>query len=69
MARSVSGNHVFLAPPGAVERDWSVLLDMGQWISLRMSFTDFLWAALSGELDVPVVEGEPMYEPVGAVEP
>lgn len=69
VARSVSGNHVFLAPPGAVERDWSVLLDMGQWISLRMSFTDFLWAALSGELDVPVVEGEPMYEPVGAVEP
>lgn len=69
VARSVSGNHVFLAPPGVAGREWSVLLDMGQWVSLSMSCTDFLWLALRGELEVPVIEGEPSFQSVGTVEP
>ena len=71
IARSTSGNHVFLAPPIATEpdeRDWSVVVDMGQWVHLPMSFTDFLWAALRGELDVPVIEGDPSFESIGVVE-
>ncbi|MFD4612949.1 SMI1/KNR4 family protein [Streptomyces sp. CB01373] len=68
IARSSSGNHVFLAPPGVGAEDWSVVLDMGEWIQLEMSFTDFLWVALSGELDFPVIEGEAMFEPVGTLQ-
>ncbi|QOV36171.1 SMI1/KNR4 family protein [Streptomyces ferrugineus] len=68
IARSTSGNHVLLAPPEIDGGGWSVVLDMGQWIQLRMSFTDFLWKALQGELDIPVIEGEPTFEPVGVVE-
>ncbi|MGW4750725.1 SMI1/KNR4 family protein, partial [Streptomyces sp. NPDC004290] len=69
VARSVSGNHVFLAPPQIVGGGWSVVLEMGDWLSLPMSFTEFLWAALRGELGIPVIEGEASFEPVGAVEP
>ncbi|MFF3329347.1 SMI1/KNR4 family protein [Streptomyces sp. NPDC002888] len=68
IARSTSGNHVFLSPGRTGGADWFVVLDMGQWIPLQMSFTEFLWAALHEELDVPVIEGEPMFDPVGFVE-
>ncbi|MFE4409346.1 SMI1/KNR4 family protein [Streptomyces sp. NPDC056821] len=68
IARSISGNHVFLAPPGTGGSDWSVVVDMGEWIQLPMSFTEFLWAALNGDLDVPVIEGEPMFEPIGTMQ-
>lgn len=69
VARSVSGNHVFLAPPDAGYTDWFVVVEMGQWVLLRMSFTDFLWKALRGELEVPLLQGQPTFEPVGTVEP
>ncbi|MEU8848148.1 SMI1/KNR4 family protein [Streptomyces sp. NPDC048564] len=69
VARSTSGNCVFVAPPRGDGGSWSVVLDMGQWMHLPMSFTDFLWAALRGELEVPLIEGEPTFQPVGSVEP
>ncbi|WP_367323414.1 SMI1/KNR4 family protein [Streptomyces sp. HUAS ZL42] len=69
VARSTSGNQVLLAPPKSGESDWSVVLDMGQWIPVAMSFTDFLWSALCEELHVPVLDGEPSFQPVGTVEP
>lgn len=69
IARSVSGNHVLLMPPGGESEEWRVVVDMGQWVVLEMSFTDFLWAALREELFVPVVEGEPSFERIGDIEP
>ncbi|MFF9275174.1 SMI1/KNR4 family protein [Streptomyces griseosporeus] len=68
VARSMSGNHVLLSLPKAGDRGWSVVLEMGQWIPLNMPFTDFLWQSLTGELGVPLIEGEPLFEPVGAIE-
>ncbi|MFE7752480.1 SMI1/KNR4 family protein [Streptomyces sp. NPDC057428] len=68
VARSISGNHVFLMPPGRPSADWYVVVEMGESIAIDASFTDFLWAALVGELGVPVVEGEPSFERVGEVE-
>ncbi|MFF3848266.1 SMI1/KNR4 family protein [Streptomyces sp. NPDC002328] len=68
VARSISGNYVFLAPPGNGTSCWSVMLDVGQWVELQMSFTDFLWAALLGELEIPVIEGDPTFDRVGTVE-
>lgn len=68
VARSTSGNYVFLVPSGSDLKDWSILIDLGQWVELKMTFTDFLWAALHGELEVPIIEGEPMFERVGEVE-
>lgn len=47
---------------------WSVVIDMGQWIQFDMSFTEFLWAAIRGELEAPIVEGDPTYESVGVME-
>ncbi|MFJ9121897.1 SMI1/KNR4 family protein [Streptomyces sp. NPDC102394] len=69
IARSSSGNHIFLSPPDAEGKDWSVVIDMGEWVELPLSFTDFLWAALHGDLEIPVIEDEPSFEPVGALEP
>jgi hypothetical protein len=69
VARSTSGNHVFIAPPQRGEGDWFVILDMGQWIPVQMPFTEFMWAALREELGIPIIEGEPTFEPIGTVEP
>ncbi|MET7489908.1 SMI1/KNR4 family protein [Streptomyces sp. NPDC005538] len=69
IARSSSGNHVFLSPPKAGGKDWSVVIDMGEWGELPLSFTDFLWTALRGDLEIPIIEDEPSFEPVGALEP
>ncbi|MGV9625461.1 hypothetical protein [Streptomyces sp. NPDC003487] len=70
VARSISGNHVFLAPPGSVtslSSRWSVVVDMGQWVHLDITFVDFLWQALRGELQVPLIDGEPSFQPLGTV--
>ncbi|MET8538433.1 SMI1/KNR4 family protein [Streptomyces sp. NPDC005065] len=69
VARSISGNYVFLMPLAEGAQEWCVVVDMGEWITLEMSFTDFLWAALREELFVPVIEGEPSFERIGGVEP
>ncbi len=69
VARSISGNYVFLMPPSEGTEEWCVAVDMGEWVVLEMSFTDFLWAALLEELPIPVIEGEPSFERVGIVEP
>lgn len=69
VARSISGNHVFITPPPAGGNAWSVILEMGQWIPVQMSFTEFMWAALREELGIPIIEGEPKFEQIGTVEP
>ncbi|MCX4857705.1 SMI1/KNR4 family protein [Streptomyces canus] len=68
IARSSSGNHVFLSPPNSEGKDWSIVIEMGEWVDLPLSFTDFLWKALQGDLEVPIIEDEPSFEPVGALE-
>ncbi|MFJ4682341.1 SMI1/KNR4 family protein [Streptomyces sp. NPDC091377] len=68
VARSISGNHVFLAPPDHPGGEWSVVLDLGTWVFLPMTFTDFLWAALHGELEAPILEGAPFFKTEGAME-
>ncbi|RSS26108.1 SMI1/KNR4 family protein [Streptomyces sp. WAC05458] len=68
VARSISGNHVFLAPPVDRGQQWSVIVEMGGWARFPMSFTDFLWKVLHDELEIPLIEGEPSFEAVGAVE-
>ncbi|MFF9778898.1 SMI1/KNR4 family protein [Streptomyces sp. NPDC013978] len=69
VCRSISGNHVFIQPPVNPGEGWSVIVEMGEWARLDMSFTDFLWSALRGELDVPIIEGDASFERVGVVEP
>ncbi|WP_405931274.1 SMI1/KNR4 family protein [Streptomyces sp. NBC_00827] len=69
IARSVSGNHVLLMPPGEGSEEWRVVFDMGQWVVLEMNFTDFLWAAPREELFVPVIDGEPCFERIGDIDP
>ncbi|MFE2044561.1 hypothetical protein ACFXAZ_27285 [Streptomyces sp. NPDC059477] len=69
VARSISGNHVFLAPPAHADENWSVALEMGAWVFLPMMFTEFLWAALHGRLEAPILEGEPTFEAEGDMEP
>ncbi|WEH40186.1 SMI1/KNR4 family protein [Streptomyces sp. AM 2-1-1] len=68
IARSISGNTVFLVP-GPVAGEWAVAVEMGEWAVFEMSFTDFLWAALKGELHAPVIEGAARFEPLEQVEP
>ncbi|WP_159401441.1 SMI1/KNR4 family protein [Streptomyces maremycinicus] len=68
VARSTAGNYVFLNPPQDGVEHWSVVIDMGQWIQFMMPFTEFLWAAIRGELVAPIVEGDPTYESVGLME-
>ncbi|MGX1542418.1 SMI1/KNR4 family protein [Streptomyces adustus] len=68
IARSSSGNCVFLSPPKAGGQDWSIVIDMGEWVEVSLSFTDFLWTALQGGLEIPILEDEPSFEPVGALE-
>lgn len=69
VARSTSGNCVFLMPPSEETQEWRIAVDMGEWVVLEMSFTDFLWSALVEELPIPVIEGNPSFECVGTVEP
>ncbi|GAA3368202.1 hypothetical protein GCM10020367_05600 [Streptomyces sannanensis] len=69
VARSTSGNYVFLVPPERESREWRVAVDVGQWVVLELQFVDFLWSALRGELFVPIIEGDPSFEQVGFVEP
>ncbi|MEU9335698.1 hypothetical protein AB0D49_21350 [Streptomyces sp. NPDC048290] len=69
VARSISGNHVFLVPPACAEGNWSVALEMGAWVFLPMTFTDFIWNALHGQLEAPILEGEPTFESEGDMEP
>ncbi|GAA4148704.1 hypothetical protein GCM10022285_57100 [Streptomyces tunisiensis] len=68
VARSISGNHVFLKPPSGSVSKWEVVVEMGQWFELNMSFTDFIWQALNGDLFLPVIEGAPSFDPVGSME-
>ncbi|MFE3163347.1 SMI1/KNR4 family protein [Streptomyces sp. NPDC059224] len=69
IARSSSGNHIFLSPSNGEGNGWSVVIDMGAWVELPLPFTDFLWAALRGGLEIPLVRGEASFEPMGALEP
>ncbi|MDG5808720.1 SMI1/KNR4 family protein [Streptomyces ossamyceticus] len=69
VCRSISGNHVFIQPPAKKGGSWSVVVEMGEWARLDMSFTDFLWSALRGELEIPIIEGDASFERVGLVEP
>ncbi|WNZ12105.1 SMI1/KNR4 family protein [Streptomyces sp. 11x1] len=69
VCRSISGNHVFIQPPAKRGDGWSVVVEMGEWARLDMSFTDFLWSALSGELEIPIIEGDASFERVGGVQP
>ncbi|MGC5542939.1 SMI1/KNR4 family protein [Streptomyces griseus] len=64
VARSISGNHIFLVPPDENRRQWQVAVEMGAWFIFEMTFADFLWAALREELDVPVIQGEPSFEQI-----
>lgn len=66
VARSISGNHIFLVPPDANTGQWQVAVEMGGWFTFEMTFADFLWAALREELDVPVIQGEPSFEQIGS---
>ncbi|WP_435296742.1 SMI1/KNR4 family protein [Streptomyces sp. YPW6] len=68
VARSISGNHIFLVPPDGNRRQWQVAVEMGAWFVFDMTFTDFLRAALRDELDVPVIQGEPSFERIGGVD-
>lgn len=42
-------------------------MGMGAWFIFEMTFSDFLWAALREELDVPVIQGEPSFEQIGGI--
>ncbi|MFF2774197.1 SMI1/KNR4 family protein [Streptomyces sp. NPDC058052] len=68
IGRSYGGNHLFLSPPGPDRDRWSVVVEMGEWAVFDMSFTEFLWKALNEETYLPVVEGEPSFEPLGALD-
>ncbi len=68
VARSISGNHVFLMPPSDGVSEWRVVVEMGQWFVLELKFTEFLRQALNGELFLPVIGGDPSFEPLGSVE-
>lgn len=67
VGRTTSGNCLFLLPPNRPGAAWSILMEMGGWFSFEMKFTDFLWSALVGELEVPVIDGEAGFEPMGSV--
>ncbi|MFF3751874.1 SMI1/KNR4 family protein [Streptomyces sp. NPDC002018] len=69
VGRSISGNALFLVPPRTERGSWGVAVDMGEWAFFDLSFTDFLWKALQGDLFLPVVEGEPSFEPTGRLDP
>ncbi|MEU8621490.1 SMI1/KNR4 family protein [Streptomyces sp. NPDC048623] len=62
VGRSYGGNYLLLAPPAPDKRDWQVVVDMGEWASFDMSFTDFLWRALRRDIYLPVFSGEPSFE-------
>ncbi|WP_189528700.1 SMI1/KNR4 family protein [Streptomyces sindenensis] len=67
VARSISGNHIFLVPPDEHRKQWQVAVEMGAWFIFEMTFTNFLRAALREELDVPVIQGEPSFEQIGDI--
>ncbi|MFH9690065.1 SMI1/KNR4 family protein [Streptomyces sp. NPDC017413] len=67
IARSISGNHVFLVPPDENRRQWQVAVEMGAWFIFEMTFANFLRAALREELDVPVIQGVPSFEQIGDI--
>ncbi|WP_327268042.1 SMI1/KNR4 family protein [Streptomyces sp. NBC_01218] len=68
IARSISGNIVHLSPTGTGGAGWGVAVEMGGWVMIEQCFSDFLWAALNGELAIPILEGEARFEPLGNVE-
>ncbi|MCX5401782.1 SMI1/KNR4 family protein [Streptomyces sp. NBC_00102] len=68
IARSISGNLVFLSPASASGAGWGVAVEMGGWAMIEQGFSDFLWAALNGELFIPIIEGAAKFEPLGNVE-
>lgn len=67
VGRSYGGNHLFLSPPGSDFDRWRVVAEMGEWAVFDLSFTDFLWHALRGEIYLPVIDGEPSFERLGDV--
>ncbi|MFF0333154.1 SMI1/KNR4 family protein [Streptomyces fimicarius] len=67
VARSTSGNHIFLVPPDENRRRWQVAAEMGAWFFFEMTFAEFLWAALREELGVPIIQGEPSFEQIGGI--
>ncbi|MEV5580500.1 SMI1/KNR4 family protein [Streptomyces parvus] len=67
VARSISGNHIFLVPPGENRKQWQVAVEMGAWFIFEMTFADFLWAALREELHIPVIQGDPSFEQIGGI--
>ncbi|MGW3211579.1 SMI1/KNR4 family protein [Streptomyces parvus] len=67
VARSISGNHIFLVPPDGNRKQWQVAVEMGAWFIFEMTFASFLRAALCEELDVPVIQGEPSFEQMGGI--
>ncbi|MFI1967677.1 SMI1/KNR4 family protein [Streptomyces cinnamoneus] len=67
VGRTSSGNHLFLRPPQPDVESWGIVIHIGEWEFLDMSFTEFLSLGLSGELFVPLFDGEPTFEVVGSV--
>ncbi|MFD9031884.1 SMI1/KNR4 family protein [Streptomyces sp. NPDC059567] len=67
IGRSYGGNHLFLSPPGPESGQWGIVVEMGEWAVFDLSFTDFLWQALNGEIFLPVIYGEPSFEPISAM--
>ncbi|MFG2946451.1 hypothetical protein [Streptomyces adustus] len=69
IARPSSGSCVLLSLPKAGGQDWSIVIDMDEWVELSLSFPDFLWTTLQGDLEIPILVDEPSFEPVGALKP
>ncbi|GAB2881320.1 SMI1/KNR4 family protein [Streptomyces mayteni] len=68
VGRTSGGNQLFLRPPISENNDWSVVLDLGEWVHYPWSFTYFIHQALSGNLDVPFMdEQELSFESVGVL--
>lgn len=70
VARTFSGNVVYLAPRKllpSVRNDWAVVIEMGEFVVLDLSFTEFLCGALTGEVEIPMFEEDPYFEAVGTV--
>ncbi|MER5966558.1 SMI1/KNR4 family protein [Streptomyces sp. NPDC002057] len=68
IGRSHGGNYLFLSPPGPECSRWRVVVEMGEWVTFDMSFTEFLWKALNDEIYLPVIEGKPSFDPLGAID-
>ncbi|MGK5531390.1 hypothetical protein [Streptomyces sp. URMC 129] len=66
VARTTGGNQVFLRPPSGELLEWSVVVDMGEWVHFPSGFTYVLYRAVTGDLHVPfMADAGQSFEPVG----